>query len=197
MRETLRSRPVGTSRQRRPRPIAASLPEGDSPAGRDLEAELAELESLSLDDVRLRWRNHWGRLAPAHLSRNLLFRLMAHRLQAETFGDLDRDTIRILDRLAGAAASASDRSTPAASDGGVSAATLPVRQAGDLLILKPGTLLSENGRAGSNTSWLSMMGSPGMARPIAACLPSPSRLRARSGAAIDSSACDIRIASAR
>ena len=69
-----------------------------------LQAELAELERLSLDELRLRWRNHWGRLAPAHISRGLLHRVMAYRLQAEAFGDLDRKTIRMLDRLADDAA---------------------------------------------------------------------------------------------
>ena len=143
MRKTLRSDPVETARPPRPGPIAASPQSERSPAGGGLEAELAELERLCLEDLRLRWRNHWGRLAPAHLSRNLLFRLMAYRLQAEAFGDLDRETIRILDRLAKAAAdkSASDRSSSASSDGGASAATPPVRQTSDPLILKPGALL--------------------------------------------------------
>ncbi len=126
-----------------PKPTAAHLRDESFPACGGLEAELAELERLSLEDLRLRWRNHWGRLGPAHLSRNLLFRLMAYRLQAETFGELDRDTIRILERLTGPAAdkSASDRSSQAGLDGGVSAASSPARQAGDPLILKPGVLL--------------------------------------------------------
>ncbi len=126
-----------------PKPTAAHLRDESFPACGGLEAELAELERLSLEDLRLRWRNHWGRLGPAHLSRNLLFRLMAYRLQAETFGELDRETIRVLERLAEAAAdkSASDRSSSAASDGSLSTATEPTRQVGDPLILKPGTLL--------------------------------------------------------
>ena len=141
MGKALRSGPVGTARKRRPGPIAASLLDERSPAGEGLEAELAELESLSLEDLRLRWRNHWGRLAPAPLSRNLLFRLMAYRLQAEAFGDLDRETIRLLERLAAADKSATDRFSSAASDGGKSVRTRPSRQAGDPMILKPGALL--------------------------------------------------------
>ena len=59
---------------RRPLPeAAAGSVRAETPAtATGLEAELAELERLSLDDLRLRWRNNWGRLAPAHLSRGLL-----------------------------------------------------------------------------------------------------------------------------
>src|ERR1700687_931917 len=63
-------------------------------------AELQALERLGVDELRLQWRNRWGRLAPAHLSRPLLFRAMAYRIQAEAFGDLDRQIARRLDRLA-------------------------------------------------------------------------------------------------
>ena len=47
-----------------------------------IDAELAALEGLGVEELRLQWRNRWGRLAPAHLSRTLLFRLMAYRIQA-------------------------------------------------------------------------------------------------------------------
>ena len=104
MRRTVRSCPIETAPQTLPEPAAASLPNETVPVGAGLEAELAELERLSLDGLRLRWRNHRGRLAPAHLSRGLLLRVMAYRLQAETFGDLDRKTIRMLERLARATA---------------------------------------------------------------------------------------------
>src|SRR6202158_481528 len=59
-----------------------------------------EVVALGVDELRLQWRNRWGRLAPAHLSRALLFRAMAYRIQAEAFGDLDRQIARRLDRLA-------------------------------------------------------------------------------------------------
>ena len=104
MRKTLRSGPKETARRRLPEAAAGSVHAEDPPTATGLEAELAELERLSLDDLRLRWRNNWGRLAPAHLSRGLLFRVMAYRLQAEAFGDLDRKTIRMLERLADDAA---------------------------------------------------------------------------------------------
>jgi len=40
----------------------------------------------------------FGRPAPAHLARHLLFRSLAYRLQADRLGDLDRESQRLLDR---------------------------------------------------------------------------------------------------
>ena len=104
MRKTLRSGPMGAAPRPHAEPAAAPVSDETRTVGAGLEAELGELERLSLDDLRLRWRNNWGRLAPAHLSRGLLLRVMAYRLQAEAFGDLDRKTIRMLERLADDAA---------------------------------------------------------------------------------------------
>src|SRR5262249_19376434 len=64
-----------------------------------LSAELAALEKLPLDELRIQWRNHFGRAAP-RLPRGLLLRLLAYRLQAEAFGDLDPAAVRLLDRFA-------------------------------------------------------------------------------------------------
>jgi hypothetical protein len=71
-----------------------------------VEAEIARLGGLDLDGLRARWRTATGRAAPAHLSRSLLLRLLAYRMQAEVLGDLDAATSRFLDRIA------SDRSPP-------------------------------------------------------------------------------------
>jgi hypothetical protein len=64
-----------------------------------VEVEIGDLEGMSLDELRLQWRNRWGRLAPTHIPRALLFRLIVYRLQAEAFGDLDPKSARFLDRL--------------------------------------------------------------------------------------------------
>lgn len=110
-----------------------------------IETEIGRLEQASLDELRLNWRNRWGRLAPAHIHRGLLFRLMAYRIQAEAFGSLDRNVVKALDRL-----DRDSTSTAVAPNGtpGVSAATS--RRAGrptkaaepQPLILKPGAVLT-------------------------------------------------------
>ena len=50
--------------------------------------------------LRRRWRMVFGRPAPEQLPRSLLQRALAYRIQADALGDLDRETIRMLDRLA-------------------------------------------------------------------------------------------------
>ena len=67
--------------------------------GKAVEAEIAHLRDLDLVGLRARWRSTTGRTAPAHLPRHLLFRILAYRLQADAWGDLDKATIRTLDRL--------------------------------------------------------------------------------------------------
>ena len=51
--------------------------------------------------MRVRWRNAFGKAAPEHLSRYLLFRIIAYRLQADRFGDLDVETLKVLKQAAG------------------------------------------------------------------------------------------------
>lgn len=41
-----------------------------------------------------------GRAAPKHLPRHLLLRILAYRIQANAFGDLSRESVRLLDRIA-------------------------------------------------------------------------------------------------
>ena len=143
MRKTLRSRAKGTARRSLPEAAAGSVHAADTTTAAGFEAELAELKRLPLDDLRLRWRNNWGRLAPAHLSRSLLSRVMAYRLQAEAFGDLDRRTVRVLERMANGAAEklgADELATPG-SDEQVEPKVSSARAAYEPLILKPGAVL--------------------------------------------------------
>ena len=143
MRKTLRSRAADTAGWPPTETTAGSVRAEAPPTATGLEAELAELKRLSLDDLRLRWRNNWGRLAPAHLSRGLLFRLMTYRLQAKVFGDLDRKTARLLERMANGAAekSAAKGSATLGSDEPAESKVSSARAAYEPLILKPGALL--------------------------------------------------------
>ena len=64
------------------------------------EAEIAHLRSLALDPLRRHWRVIFGRTPPAALSKDLLGRMIAYRLQERAFGGLDRESLRFLDGLA-------------------------------------------------------------------------------------------------
>ena len=63
-----------------------------------VEDEIAHLRGLDLRGIRSRWQSVFGRPAPAHLTRHLLFAVIAYRLQADRFGDLDHATRQVLDR---------------------------------------------------------------------------------------------------
>jgi hypothetical protein len=65
-----------------------------------IEAEIARLRSLALDALRRRWRVVFGRTPPAGLSKDLLGRMMAWRLQEQAFGGLDRESLSFLEGLA-------------------------------------------------------------------------------------------------
>jgi len=63
-----------------------------------VETEIAHLRGLDLRGLRSRWQSVFRRPAPAHLTRHLLFAVIAYRLQAERYGDLDHATLQVLDR---------------------------------------------------------------------------------------------------
>jgi hypothetical protein len=68
------------------------------PDQKTLDVEIERLRGLKVAELRARWRNIFGRPAPSHLPRHLLFRILAYRLQADQLGDLDADIQRLLDR---------------------------------------------------------------------------------------------------
>jgi hypothetical protein len=63
-----------------------------------VEDEIEHLRGLDLGGLRARWQSVFGRPAPAHLTRHLLFAVVAYRLQADRSGDLDHATRQVLDR---------------------------------------------------------------------------------------------------
>jgi hypothetical protein len=72
---------------------------GPAPPDREaLDAEIARLRDFDINGLRSRWHAVWGRPAPLHLPRHLLFRILAYRLQADHWGDLDAESKRLLDR---------------------------------------------------------------------------------------------------
>ena len=60
--------------------------------------EIAHLRGLDLGGLRARWQSVFQRPAPSHLTRHLLFAVIAYQLQADRFGDLDHETKQVLDR---------------------------------------------------------------------------------------------------
>ena len=64
-----------------------------------IEAEIACLRSVAIDVLRRHWRVIFGRTPPAGLSKDLLRRMIAWRLQEWAFGGLDRSSRPEPDRV--------------------------------------------------------------------------------------------------
>jgi Protein of unknown function (DUF2924) len=60
--------------------------------------EIVHLRGLDLKGLRSRWQSVFQRGAPDHLPRHLLFAIIAYRIQADRFRDLDHETKQVLDR---------------------------------------------------------------------------------------------------
>ena len=63
-----------------------------------IEDGIAHLRGLDLKGLHARWQSVFQRQAPAHLTRHLLFAVIAYRIQADRLGDLDHKTRQVLDR---------------------------------------------------------------------------------------------------
>jgi hypothetical protein len=68
------------------------------PDHKKLDVEIARLRDLDVKGLRCHWQSIIGRQPPPHLPRHLLFRILAYRLQANRFGDLDAESKHLLDR---------------------------------------------------------------------------------------------------
>jgi DUF2924 family protein len=70
---------------------------GRGSAKMSIKDEIAHLRGLDVKGLRARWQSVFQRAARAHLTRHLLFSVIAYRLQADRFGDLDHATKQVLD----------------------------------------------------------------------------------------------------
>jgi hypothetical protein len=93
-----------------------------------IEIEIAQLRALDLESLRARWRTLTGRRVAAHVPKSLLLRMLAYRMQANLFGDLDAATIRFLDRVASDRNLQGTRSLPQPDTDRVRAGALLVRE---------------------------------------------------------------------
>jgi Protein of unknown function (DUF2924) len=66
-----------------------------------VEDEIVHLRDLDLKGLRARWQSVFRRRPPPHLPRHFLFAVLAFRIQADRFGDLDHATKKVLDRSDG------------------------------------------------------------------------------------------------
>jgi hypothetical protein len=77
------------------RPVAAT-PGASLPLDASVLSIVANLEGLDLNGLRRQWRAHLGGEPLAHLPRWLLIKVLAYRLQSDSFGGLEKSIRRIL-----------------------------------------------------------------------------------------------------
>src|SRR5215210_4882185 len=63
-------------------------------------AEIERVRLLSLAELRTAWRKMFSRSPPAALTRDLLARMIAWRMQEKVFGGHDSESLKLLARLA-------------------------------------------------------------------------------------------------
>lgn len=64
-----------------------------------LNDEIAQLRDLDLNGLRTRWRGVFRGSPPEHLPRHLLVGMLAYRMQAQAYGDLESATVRLLKQI--------------------------------------------------------------------------------------------------
>ena len=65
-----------------------------------IEAEIDRVRSLGLDELRTLWRTTLRSSPPPALTKDLMARFLCWHIQEQALGGLDRDTTKLLDRLA-------------------------------------------------------------------------------------------------
>jgi Protein of unknown function (DUF2924) len=94
---TARQRPDAGSLS--PHDVSASPPASDRAPGSEVAERLARLETLDLSAMRQEWRRLY-RAEPPRLSRDLMMRALAYRIQEIAFGGLSKANLRRLAALA-------------------------------------------------------------------------------------------------
>jgi hypothetical protein len=65
-----------------------------------IAAQIDEVRSLNKDQLRQRWEAMFKKPVPQALTKNLLARMIAYRIQERAFGGLDRETEKLLQSYA-------------------------------------------------------------------------------------------------
>jgi Protein of unknown function (DUF2924) len=89
------TRTRANSAQAAKRQVAAT-PGASLPLDASVLSIVANLGGHDLNGLRRQWRDHLGGEPPTHLPHWLLMRVLAYRLQADAFGDLDKSIRRTL-----------------------------------------------------------------------------------------------------
>jgi len=74
--------------------------QSSSKRSEQISVQIAALASLSMNELKIRWRDLYDSEPPPRISRELLTRAIAYRQQEQVFGGLEQSTRRLLERTA-------------------------------------------------------------------------------------------------
>jgi hypothetical protein len=77
-------------------PAASKKQPAKKPAAIDLEAELARIAAMNINELRSLWREREGREAPRGFSKDLTARALAYAIQEEQLGGLSPELKKLL-----------------------------------------------------------------------------------------------------
>jgi hypothetical protein len=92
-------RPLRRAGLRRPDVMQSPRRKSRTSTNISIEDGIAHLRGLDIGGLRSRWQSVFQRAAPAYLTRHLLLAVIAYRLQADRFGDLDHATKHMLNGM--------------------------------------------------------------------------------------------------
>jgi hypothetical protein len=78
------------------RPVKSQKQPAKVPAAINLEAELARIAGMNINELRSLWREREGREAPSGFSKDLIARALAYAIQEEQLGGLSKELKRLL-----------------------------------------------------------------------------------------------------
>ena len=61
-----------------------------------VKSEIGRLRTLGLDELRMQWRNAFSKRAAPSFPKGLMVKILAYRIQAVAFGDIDPRVLRIV-----------------------------------------------------------------------------------------------------
>ena len=65
-----------------------------------IDAEVDHVRSLGIVALRTCWRSMFDKMPPGGLTKDIIARMIAFRIQEEAFGGLDKDSVKLLERSA-------------------------------------------------------------------------------------------------
>lgn len=122
-------------------------------AVKELPVDLARLSGMTAAELETVWRSHLGGSPPLQLPRSLVARLLAYRLQVQHSGDLSKQALGFLQRIATEIEAGKDPNVPYPDDRRLKPGSVLVREHDDV---QHRVMVLEEGYAWSGKTFASL-----------------------------------------